>query len=55
MSKVCFIFFSAIKVSRPLIKFMFIFDTFLRYINSHDNGSPHTHSTQGQVELNLDT
>ena len=48
-------FFSAIKVSRPLIKFMFIFDTFLRYINSHDNGSPHTHSTQGQVELNLDT
>lgn len=48
-------FFNIIKVSIPLIKFMFTFDTFLRYINSHDSESPHTHRTQGQVELNLDT
>lgn len=50
----CFIFF-VIKVSIPLIKFMFIFDAFSRYINSHDSKSPHTYSTQGQVELDLDT
>lgn len=49
------VYFFIIKVSIPLIKFMFIFDTFWRYINSRDSGSPHTHSTQGQVELNSDT
>lgn len=53
MSKMCF--FYTIKVPIPLIKFMFIFDTFLRYINLPDSESPHAHSIQGQVELNLDT
>lgn len=55
MSKMCFLCMCVIKVSIPLIKFMFIFDTFLRYINSHDSGSLHTPSTQDQAELNLDT
>lgn len=50
----CFTLF-IIKVSIPLVKFMFIFDTFSRYINPRDSGSPHTPSTQGQVESNLDT
>lgn len=50
----CFTFF-IIKVSIPLVKFMFIFDTFSRYINSHDSENPHTPSTQGQAESNLDT
>lgn len=39
MSRMCFLYI--IKVSIPLIKFMFIFDTFLRYINSYDSESPH--------------
>lgn len=49
------VFLYIIKVSIPLIKFMFIFDTFLRYINSRDSESPHAPTTQDQAELNLDT